>query len=58
MLTTVISLIISLAVLGIVYVLVKWILSLIEIPFPAKIVQIVFGVLAVIIVLKFVATLL
>ena len=57
MLSSIISVVIALAILGIVYVVLKWILGLIEIPFPVKVVNIVFAVIALIIVLKYLATL-
>jgi hypothetical protein len=59
MITTVISLIIALAILGVVYILAKWIIGTVSLPAPLiQIVNIVFGVIAIILVLKFLLTLL
>jgi hypothetical protein len=57
--TTVISLIIALAILGIVYIVAKWIIGMTTLPAPLiQIVNIVFGCIAVILVLRFLITLL
>jgi hypothetical protein len=58
MITAIIALIISLAILGIVYILFKWILGMVSLPAPLiQIGNIVFGVIAVILVLRFLLTL-
>jgi hypothetical protein len=59
MITTIVSLIIALAILGIIFILAKWIIGMVALPAPLiQIVNIVFGVVAVIIVLKYLLTLL
>ena len=59
MISTIIALIIALAILGIVYVLFKWIVGMVSLPAPLlQVANIVFGVVAVIIVLKYLMTLL
>ena len=58
MLTLLTSLLISLAILAIIYVLIKWILSFVTIPAPLiTILDIVVGIIAVVIVLRFLITL-
>ncbi len=53
MIPTIIGLLISLAVLAVVFILVKWILGYFNLPGPlSMIIQIVFAVIAVVIVLK------
>lgn len=50
----IISLLIALAVLGVVYVLFKWVIGMVSLPAPLlQIANIVFGVVAVILVLRF-----
>ena len=59
MIAAIISLIIALAILGIVYILFKWIVGMIALPAPLLLIgNIVFGVIAVILVLRFLLTLL
>lgn len=58
MIAGIISLIIALAIVGIVYILFKWIVGMIAIPAPLmQIANIVFGVVTVIIVLRYLLTL-
>lgn len=57
--TGIVSLIIALAILGIIYILFKWIIGMVTLPAPLlQIGNIIFGVVAVIIVLKYLLTLL
>lgn len=59
MIEGIIGLIIALAILGIVYILFKWIVGMVALPAPLlQIANIVFGVLAVILVLRFLLKLL
>lgn len=58
MITTIISLITALAVVAIVYILLKWIIGKFSFSSPiTQIVDIVFGVIAVIMVLRYLVTL-
>lgn len=59
MISTIIALIIALGILGIVYILFKWIVGVIALPAPLlQVANIVFGIVAVVIVLKYLMTLL
>ncbi len=59
MMSGIISLIIALAILGIVYILFKWIVGMVDLPAPIlQIANICFGVAAIVIVLKFLLALL
>ena len=58
MIAAVVSLSIALAILGIVYILAKWIIGMVALPAPlVQIVNIIIGVIAVILVLRFLLTL-
>ena len=57
--TGIVSLIIALAILGIIYILFKWIIGMVALPAPLiQIGNIIFGVVAIILVLRFLLTLL
>lgn len=59
MIEGIIALLIALAILGIVYVLFKWIVGMVALPAPLlQVANIVFGVVAVVIVLKYLLKLL
>ena len=59
MITGIIALIVALGILGIVYILFKWIVGMIALPAPLlQIANIVFGIVAVVIVLRYLLKLL
>lgn len=53
MLEGVIGVVVALVILAVVYMVLKWVLSMTEIPFPTKIVNLVFGAIGLIIVLRY-----